>query len=49
MHVLLKLAEKRPNLVLDQFDKIKLAAQETPLTITLAAQILSTAGKVKEV
>ncbi len=49
MQVLLKLTEKRPELVLDQFDKIKKATQETPSTISLAAQILSRAGKVKKV
>lgn len=49
MQVLLKLSEKRPNLMLDQFQKIKAAALETPATITLAAQILSTAGKVNKV
>lgn len=49
MQVLLKLTDKRPELVLDHFDKIKKATQETPSTISLAAQILSTAGKVNKV
>lgn len=49
MQVLLKLAEKRPNLILDQFYKIKSAALENPNTITLAAQILSAAGRVNKV
>ncbi|XP_037044917.1 protein melted isoform X2 [Bradysia coprophila] len=48
MQVLLKLTDKRPELVLDHFDKIKKATQETPSTISLAAQILSTAGKVNK-
>lgn len=49
MQVLLKLAEKKPALVIDQFSKIKQAAQETPATIQLAAQTLSAAGKVNKV
>lgn len=49
MQVLLKLTDKRPELVLDHFDKIKKATQESPSTISLAAQILSTAGKVNKV
>lgn len=49
MQVLLKLTDKRPELVLDHFDKIKKATKESPSTISLAAQILSTAGKLNKV
>lgn len=49
MQVLLKMTEKQPELLLDHFDKIKKATQEAPSTISLAAQILSTAGKLNKV
>lgn len=45
MQVLLKLADKRPDLVIDQFNRIKMAVKESPSCVPLAAQILSTAGK----
>lgn len=46
MNVLMKLAEKRPNLIVNYFDNIKTAAIKNPSTITLAAQILATSGKI---
>lgn len=49
MQVLLKLADKRPDLVIDQFDRIKMAAKDSPSCVSLAAQILSTAGKLSKV
>lgn len=49
MQVLLKLAETKPILVIDQFDKIIAAAEESPSTVSLAGQILSTAGKLHKV
>lgn len=49
MSVLLKLAENRPNLIANYFDKIKAAAEETPSTVSLAAQILATSGKISKV
>lgn len=48
MQVLLKLAEKRPDLIIDQLDRVKLAAKESPSCISTAAQILSTAGKLNK-
>ncbi|XP_055373364.1 protein melted isoform X2 [Condylostylus longicornis] len=47
MSVLLKFAENRPNLILSYFDNIKNSATENP-TIALAAQILSTSGKINK-
>lgn len=49
MQVLLPLSEYRPQLVIPHFVQLKTAATETPTTITLAAQIMSAAGKVNKV
>ncbi|KAL9904900.1 protein melted isoform X2 [Glossina fuscipes] len=45
MQILLKLAEQRPLLVAEHFDKIRSATKTNPATITLGAQIMATAGR----
>lgn len=49
LQVLLKLAEQSPDLVLDHFPIISNVAKTNPTMVAIAAQILSTAGKVNKV
>ncbi|EDV97752.1 GH14519 [Drosophila grimshawi] len=44
MQILLKLAQHAPHLLVDHFEQLRLAAKTNPSTITLCAQILTTAG-----
>lgn len=48
MLVILKMAEERPNTVVEHFDKIKLATQKHPSTVSIAAKILAAAGKLNK-
>ncbi|XP_037810447.1 protein melted isoform X2 [Lucilia sericata] len=48
MQILLKLAEQRPLLVAEHFDKIRLATKTNPNTVTLGAQVLATAGRTNK-
>lgn len=48
MLVILKMAEEKPNTVVEHFDKIKLATQKHPSTVSLAAKILAAAGKLNK-
>lgn len=48
MQILLKLAEQRPLLVAEHFDKIRLATKTNPSTVTLGAQVLATAGRTNK-
>ncbi|XP_055909392.1 protein melted isoform X1 [Eupeodes corollae] len=45
MQILLKIAESSPKLIVEHFEKIKLTAKNNPTTISLAAQVLATAGR----
>lgn len=49
MSLLLKLAEEFPTKMLDQFPKIKSAAERHPSSISIASQVLATAGKINRV
>lgn len=51
MLVLLPLAERTATAsqIAEQFSRLRAAAQETPATVTLTAQIMAAAGKVKKV
>lgn len=46
--VILRMAEYKPNTILEHFDKIKTAALANPSTISLAAKCLSVAGKINK-
>ncbi|XP_037944224.1 protein melted isoform X2 [Teleopsis dalmanni] len=48
MQILLKVAEHRPHLMVEHFDKIKLASKTQPNSISLAAQILTAAGRTSK-
>ncbi|XP_061397050.1 protein melted [Musca vetustissima] len=48
MQILLKLAEQRPLLVAEHFDKIRLATKTNPNTMALGAQVLATAGRTNK-
>nr|XP_017009476.2 protein melted isoform X2 [Drosophila takahashii] len=44
MQILLKLSQHSPNLLVDHFEQLRLAAKTNPGTIPLCAQIMTTAG-----
>nr|XP_016924742.2 protein melted isoform X1 [Drosophila suzukii] len=44
MQILLKLSQHSPNLLVDHFEQLQLAAKTNPGTIPLCAQIMTTAG-----
>ncbi|KAH8302773.1 hypothetical protein KR044_010710 [Drosophila immigrans] len=44
MQILLKLAQHSPSLLVEHFEQLRLAAKANPSTVTLCAQILTTAG-----
>ncbi|XP_017071287.1 protein melted isoform X2 [Drosophila eugracilis] len=44
MQILLKLSQHSPNLLIDHFEQLRLAAKTNPGTIPLCAQIMTTAG-----
>ncbi|XP_017862219.1 PREDICTED: protein melted isoform X2 [Drosophila arizonae] len=44
MQILLKLAQHAPHLLVEHFEQLRLAAKANPSTVTLCAQILTTAG-----
>ncbi|XP_059216163.1 protein melted isoform X2 [Stomoxys calcitrans] len=48
MQILLKLAEQRPLLVAEHFDKIRLATKTNASTMTVGAQVLATAGRTNK-
>lgn len=49
MQVFLDMAGKRPQLLLDHVPKIKQAAESHPNTLCLAAQVISSVGKLSKV
>ncbi|XP_053955862.1 protein melted isoform X3 [Anastrepha ludens] len=49
MQTLLKISEQRPLLIVEHSEKIKAASKANPNTISLAAQILASAGRTNKV
>ena len=49
MQILLKIAEPRPECMVEHFDKIKKATKISNNTITLGPQLLATAGRTNKV
>lgn len=48
MQVLLRLAEKKPHLLMDCVPKVKQAAETFPATLCLAAQVIAAVGKLSK-
>ncbi|KAK9501661.1 hypothetical protein O3M35_012345 [Rhynocoris fuscipes] len=48
MQVLLRLAEKRPHLLVDYVGRVKQAAETHPSTLCLAAQVITAVGKLSK-
>lgn len=49
MQILLKISEQQPLLIVEHCEKIKAASKANPNTISLAAQILASAGRTNKV